>query len=106
MARGGIADEAVSMLTDAGITGYRRFEKSDLDLLSVITGANPTRSISSLKESDIGKYSRRSEESIADVKHTLEGDGMGMTLVVRGSTLIIREESVRIFDDAIGGLTG
>ncbi len=101
--RGGIADEAVSMLTDAGITGYRRFEKSDIDLLSVITGANPTRSINSLKESDIGKYSRRSEESIADVKHTLlEGDGMGMTLVVRGSTPNIREESVRIFDDAIG----
>ncbi len=103
VARGGIADEAVPILTDAGITAYRRFEKSDIDLLSIITGANPMRSVSSLKESDVGKYSKRSEESIADVKHTLiEGKGMGMTLVVRGSTPNIREESVRIFDDAIG----
>ena len=101
--RGGIADEAIPVLTDAGITAYRRFEKSDVDLLSIITNANPTRSVSSLKESDIGEYSRRSEESIADVKHTLlEGEGMGMTLIVRGSTPNVREESVRIFDDAIG----
>ena len=101
--RDGIDDEAVTQLTKAGIVAYRRFERSDMDLLSRITGARPTRSVSGLGESDLGKYSKRVEERIADVNHTLiEGDGGGMTLVARGSSPAVREEAIRIFDDAIG----
>ena len=101
--RDGIADEAMPQLTKEGIVAYRRFDRSDMDLLSRITGARPARSVSSLGDDDLGAYSKRSEERVADVKHTLiEGDGGGMTLVVRGSSPAVREEAIRIFDDAIG----
>jgi len=101
--RDGIADEAITQLTKEGIVAYRRFEKSDMDLLSRVTGARATRSVSGLGKDDLGTYSKRVEEKIADVKNTLiEGDGKGMTLVVRGSSPAVREEAVRIFDDAIG----
>ena len=101
--RDGIPDDAISHLTDAGIVAYRRFERDDMDLLSRITGANPVRNAKSLDDGDLGKFSKRFEETIADVKHTLiEGDGLGMTLAVRGSTPAAREEAIRIFDDAIG----
>ena len=101
--REGIDDEAVSMLTDSGITAYRRFEREDMDLLSRITGATPIRKAEDLSADDIGSYSNRSEEVVSEVKHTLiEGLGGGMTLVVRGSTPEIRDEAIRIFDDAIG----
>ena len=101
--RDGIADEAITQLTKAGIVAYRRLERSDMDLLSRITGARQTRRVGDLGEGDLGAYSKRSEERIADVKHTLiEGDGGGMTLVVRGSSPAVREEGIRIFDDAIG----
>ena len=101
--RDGIDDEAISLMTKAGIVAYRRFERSDMDLLSRITGARPARSVSALGDEDLGTYSKRGEERISDVKHTLiEGDGEGMTLVVRGSAPAVREEAIRIFDDAIG----
>ena len=101
--RDGIADEAITQLTKAGIVAYRRFERSDMDLLSRITGARPARSVSALVDGDLGSYSKRGEERVADVKHALiEGDGGGMTLVVRGSSPAVREEAIRIFDDAIG----
>ena len=101
--RGGIADEAITQLTEAGIVAYRRFERDDMDLLSRISGAKPARNASALGMEDLGTYSKRSEESIADVKHTIiEGDGVGMTLVVRGSSPAVRDEAIRIFDDAIG----
>ena len=101
--RDGIADEAIAQLTKAGIVAYRRFERSDMDLLSRITGARPARSVSTLGDEDLGTYSKREEERISDVKHTLiEGDGGGMTLAVRGSSPAVREEAIRIFDDAIG----
>ena len=101
--REGIADEAITQLTKAGSVAYRRFERSDMDLLSRITGARPVRNVSALGDDDLGAYSKRGEERIADVKHTLiEGDGGGMTLIVRGSSPAVREEAIRIFDDAIG----
>lgn len=101
--RDGVPDEAIPYLTDSGIVAYRRFERGDMDLLSEITGATPVRNASSLGSGDLGKFTKRSEEVIADVKHTMiEGEGGGMTLAVRGSSPAVREEAVRIFDDAIG----
>tara|TARA_B100000029_G_scaffold197269_1_gene195348 strand:- start:727 stop:2337 length:1611 start_codon:yes stop_codon:yes gene_type:complete len=101
--REGISDEAIAELTNAGIVAYRRFERSDMDLLSRATGARPARSVGGLESDDLGTYSNRTEERIADVIHTLiEGDGGGMTLLVRGSSPAAREEAIRIFDDAIG----
>ena len=101
--REGISDEAISMLTDSGITAYRRFERKDMELLSTITGAKPVSNPMKLTKDELGTFSSRSEERIADVSHTLiEGDGVGMSFVVRGSSRAIREEAIRIFDDALG----
>ena len=102
--RDGISDEAISLLTKAGITAYRRFERKDMELLSKIPGSSLVRDPLNVKESDLGTYTRRSEEGIADVVHTqIEGSHSGgMTLVVRGSSPAVREEAVRVFDDAIG----
>jgi len=101
--RDGVSEEAITQLTGAGIVTYRRLERSDMDLLSRISGAKPVRNASALGMEDLGAYSKRIEERIADVKHTtIEGDGGGKTLVVRGSSPVAREEAIRIFDDAIG----
>ena len=39
----GISDDAISMLSEAGITSYRRFEREDLERLSKITGTSMVR---------------------------------------------------------------
>ena len=59
--RDGISDEAVSLLTKAGITAYRRFERKDMELLSNITGAKLVRDPLYVSADDIGSYSMRSE---------------------------------------------
>jgi len=102
--RDGIADEAITMLTKAGIVAYRRFEREDIELLSFVTGAKMCRDISKLKNSDIGQYFSRHEEIISEVKYTtiigiLKG---GMTIAIRGTTPEKREEVERAFDDALG----
>ena len=61
--REGIDDEAVSMLTDSGITAYRRFEREDMDLLSRITGATPIRKAEVLSADDIGATRRGQKRS-------------------------------------------
>ncbi|MDP6562433.1 MAG: thermosome subunit beta [Candidatus Thalassarchaeum sp.] len=102
--RDGIEDEGISLLTKAGITAYRRFERTDLELLSKMTGAKLSRDTLHIDEGALGSYAGRSEEVIAEVKHTLiEGTQEGaMTLVVRGSSPTVREEATRVFDDAMG----
>ncbi len=102
--RDGIADEAISMLSKAGITAYRRFERDDLERLSRITGADIIRNIEKIDPKNLGSYSSRSEENIGSVNYTrIEGDlGGAMTMIIRGSTPEIREEVGRAFDDALG----
>ncbi len=41
--RDGVAEEAATMLTNAGITAYRRFEREDLERLARITGSTMVR---------------------------------------------------------------
>ena len=55
--RDGIADEAIPILSEAGITAYRRFEREDLERLSRLTKTNMVRDIRKITEDDIGKYS-------------------------------------------------
>ncbi len=102
--RDGIADEAISILSEAGITAYRRFERDDLERLSRLTKTNMVRDIRKITEDDIGKYSSRSEENIGGINYTMiEGEfGGAMTAVIRGSTPEIRDEVSRAFDDALG----
>ena len=102
--RDGIADEAIPILSDAGITAYRRFERDDLERLSRLTKTNLVRDIRKITEDDIGVYSSRSEENIGGINYTrIEGEfGGAMTAVIRGSTPEIRDEVSRAFDDALG----
>ena len=102
--RDGIADEAIPILSEAGITAYRRFEREDLERLSRLTKTNMVRDIRKITEDDIGKYSSRSEENIGGINYTrIEGEfGGAMTAVIRGSTPEIRDEVSRAFDDALG----
>jgi chaperonin GroEL (HSP60 family) len=102
--RDGIADEAIPILSEAGITAYRRFERDDLERLSRLTKTNMVRDIRKITEDDIGEYSSRSEENIGGINYTrIEGKfGGAMTAVIRGSTPEIRDEVSRAFDDALG----
>tara|TARA_B100001173_G_scaffold312332_1_gene333011 strand:+ start:1479 stop:3092 length:1614 start_codon:yes stop_codon:yes gene_type:complete len=102
--REGISDEAIPMLTEAGITCYRRFERDDLERLSKITGTRMIRDPNRISERDLGAFTGRSEEIIAGVTHTrIEGsEGGALTVIIRGTTPQIREEAIRAFDDAMG----
>ncbi len=102
--RDGISEEAISMLSDSGITTYRRFERGDLEILSRITGARIIRDPARASGEDLGVFTSRKEESIAGVTHTtIKGSEMGaLTVVFRGTSPQIREESMRSFDDAMG----
>ena len=55
--RDGISDEAVSMLREAGITAYRRFERNDMEMASRITGSQIVRDVEGLGDDDVGSYS-------------------------------------------------
>ena len=102
--RDGIADEAIPMLSKAGITAYRRFERDDIERLSRITGADIIRNLEQIEERHLGDYSSRSEENIGSINYTkIEGNlGGAMTVIFRGSTPEIRDEVSRAFDDALG----
>ena len=102
--RDGIADEAHVMLTAAGITVYRRFEREDLERLACLTGAAMVRDVGRMSASDVGEYSSRSEEKIENSWHLrIDGNrGAAMTALLRGTTPTMREEVSRAFDDALG----
>ncbi|RAH16796.1 MAG: thermosome subunit [Methanobacteriota archaeon] len=102
--RDGIADEAASLLREAGITAYRRLERNDLEMASRITGSQIVRDVKGLEGDDIGSYTRRSEIVTGGVTHTrIDGEeGGAMTVMIRGSSPQIREECERAFDDALG----
>jgi len=103
--RDGIAEESSTMLTDAGITAYRRFEREDLERLARITGSVMVRDARRIKADDVGIYYGRSEQTFSGIKHTRIDGFMGsgaMTVLIRGSSPTVREEVRRAFDDALG----
>ena len=86
--RDGIDETASTMLTDAGITAYRRFEREDLEMLSRITGASMVRDSTRVEATDVGAYASRSEKSYSSIKHTrIDGsEGGAVTIIIRGSS--------------------
>ena len=54
--RDGIAEDATTMLTDTGITCYRRYDREDLELLSRITCAAMVRDAKRIRAEDLGTY--------------------------------------------------
>ena len=63
--RDGISDDAISMLSEAGITSYRRFEREDLERLSKITGTSMVRRAARISQDDLGRFTGRREETVA-----------------------------------------
>ena len=101
--RDGIADEAVPLLKEAGITAYRRFEREDLERLSILTGAKMVREANRMSAEDVGTYTNRAAEKIDDAWYVrIDGEGRAMTALLRGTTSTMREEVSRAFDDALG----
>ena len=101
--RDGIADEAVPLLKAAGITTYRRFEREDLERLSILTGAKMVRDADRMSAGDVGTYTKSAAEKIDDAWHVrIDGEGRAMTALLRGTTSTMREEVSRTFDDALG----
>ena len=101
--RDGVADEAVPLLKAAGITTYRRFEREDLERLSILTGAKMIRDANRMSAKDVGTYTKRAAEKIDDAWHVqIDGEGRAMTALLRGTTSTMREEVSRTFDDALG----
>ena len=100
----GIDDEARSLLEAAGVTGYRRVNRKDMEILSRATGAVSVHSPNVASESDLGEFKSSRQEIWADVSHwILEGtQESGQTLITRGSSEEMLEEVERCFADAIG----
>ena len=62
--RDGISEEAISMLSDSGITTYRRFERGDLEILSRITGARILRDPVRASGEDLGVFTSGKESQL------------------------------------------
>lgn len=102
--RDGVRDEARQWLADAGITAYRRVEKTDMELISRATGATMVCSPKAATASDLGSFKSSREELWGSVTHwILIGSGKsGATLISRGATEEILAEVERSFADALG----
>jgi thermosome len=95
----GIDDLAQHYLAQAGITSFRRCTSSDLEFLTEIVGANLVSDLDDATSEDlgVGDISRDFEEDLTYV----EGDGHGVTLVLRGSTDHVVDELERGVTDAL-----
>lgn len=102
--RDGVDDEARQWLAEAGITAYRRVERSDLELLSRATGAKLVHNPSKSENDVLGQFTSSQEELWQDTTHwILQGQAdAGATLVICGSSEEIIAEAERCFDDAVG----
>ncbi|MBJ03674.1 MAG: thermosome subunit [Euryarchaeota archaeon] len=104
IARDGIEEEAHAMLSEAGILAYRRVERPEIEHICRATGARPVYNFDDIQEDDIGWFESIREEKWQGVEHTIfEGSQTkGVTVVIRGSTVMRLEEAERAFDDALG----
>lgn len=106
--RDGVNDDAIPMLRDAGIVTYRRVERDDLELISRACGANIVRDTRGIDAESLGTFESVKEESWESIDHVrIHGSiGSGQTVIIRGSTESILQETQRAFEDAIGVACG
>ena len=106
--RDGVNDDAIPMLRKAGIVTYRRVERDDLELIARACGASIIRDTRAIDSDCLGDFESIKEESWESVDHVrIHGSvGSGQTVIIRGSTQSILEETMRAFDDAIGVACG
>ncbi len=104
----GIDDLAQHFLAKAGILAARRVKKSDLEKLSKATNANIVSSWKELSSADLGYAGLVHEEKVADEEMIFIEkcqNPRSMTLLVRGGTEHVVEETKRAVTDALGDLS-
>jgi thermosome len=104
----GIDDLAQHFLAKEGIIAVRRVKKSDMDALARATGASVVNSIKELTSKDLGFAGKVFDKKIA-------GDAMvfveqcknpkSVSILIRGGTEHIVDESERALVDAIGSVS-
>lgn len=101
----GIDDVAVHYLARNGIMALKRVKNTDMKRLIKATGATVITNIDDLKESDLGEAGRVYENKIGETEMTFVEeckDPKAMSIVLRGSTKYVVEETERALEDALG----
>jgi thermosome len=104
----GIDDLAEHYLAKAKIFAIKRVKKSDMEKLARATGANIATNLDDLTKNDLGaagivKVEKIGEDEMTFVKECK--DPKSVTLLVRGGTEHIVDETVRSIEDALGVVT-
>ena len=100
----GIDDLAQHYLAQEGIYALRRVKKSDMESLAKATGASIVSNLKDLKSIDLGEASV-SEKIVNDDKMTFVKNCQNpktVTILVKGGTQHIADETKRALEDAIG----
>ncbi|WP_135663938.1 thermosome subunit beta [Halorhabdus rudnickae] len=95
----GIDEMVEHLLAREGILAVERAKKSDIEFLREVTDARIVSDLDSLSDADlgIGDIARDEDEEW----FTVESDGHGVTLLVRGSTEHVSDELERGINDAL-----
>jgi thermosome len=104
----GIDDLAEHYLAKAGIFAIKRAKKSDMEKLVKATGADIVTNLDDLTKKDLGSAGLVEVEKIGDDEMTfVKGckDPKSVSLLVRGGTEHIVDETERSIEDALGVVT-
>jgi len=95
----GIDDMAKHLLAREGVLAVERTKKSDIEFLREVVDARIVSDLDSLSADDLGTGDVTRDED--EEWFTVESDGHGVTLLVRGSTEHVSDELERGINDAL-----
>jgi len=101
----GIDDLAQHFLAKKGIMAFRRVKKSDIESLARATGAKIISRLAEISEKDLGEAGRVEEKKIGDEDMSFVTgckNPKAVTILVKGGTEHVVDESKRALSDAIG----
>ncbi len=104
----GIDDVAQHYMAKHGIMACRRVKKSDMEKLAKATGAKIVTTLEDLTDSDLGHAGLVDERKVAGEQMTFVEkckNPKAVTLLIRGSTNHVVDETERAIVDAIGAVT-
>ena len=103
----GIDDVAQHFLAKKGIYACRRVKESDMRKLSKATGANIVTNLEDLSKNDLGNAGVVEERKVGSEEMTFVKKckhAKSVTLLLRGGTEQVTEETKRAMEDAIGDI--
>jgi chaperonin GroEL (HSP60 family) len=103
----GIDDVAQHFLAKNGIYACRRIKESDMRKLSRATGANIMTNLEDLNKNDLGNAGFVEERKVGNEEMTFVKKckhAKSVTLLLRGGTEQVTEETKRAMEDAIGDI--